>query len=109
LKEGGNLVILVPAYMSLYNRFDEELGHYRRYTKKSLEKIFTANSLEIIHRQYFNFAGIPGWYVSGKIQKNRTIPGSQMAFYNRLVPVFRLFDKLILNSAGLSVIMVGRK
>src|SRR5690606_677050 len=31
LKEGGNLIILVPSYQIIYNKFDKDLGHHRRY------------------------------------------------------------------------------
>ncbi len=109
LKEGGNLIILVPAYASLYNRFDRELEHYRRYTLKTLAEIFEANDLEIIHRQYFNFAAIAGWWFSGSVLKKKTIPNGQMKLYDKLVPVFKLIDKIILNKAGISAISVGRK
>ncbi len=109
LKNGGRLIILVPAYQVLYNRFDKELEHFRRYTKKMLNRKLTDAKFRIAHSQYFNFMGIPGWYISGKLQKNKTIPQSQMSLYNRLVPLFKLIDKCIFNSAGLSVISVGIK
>jgi 2-polyprenyl-3-methyl-5-hydroxy-6-metoxy-1,4-benzoquinol methylase len=109
LKKGGNLVILVPAYQSLYNRFDRELEHFRRYNRKKLNSIFANNGFQVKHSQYFNFMGIPGWYVSGKIQRNKTIPESQMSLYNKFVPVFRLIDRCLFNSIGLSVITVGVK
>ncbi len=41
LKKGGQLIILVPAYQSLYNRFDTELEHYRRYNKTTLNSLVT--------------------------------------------------------------------
>ena len=109
LKPGGRLVVLVPAYQWLYNNFDAELEHYRRYTRKRLESIFLKSSFSIYHSQYFNAAGIAGWFVSGKLQHHRIIPAGQIRLYNKLVGVFRLFDKLILNSFGLSVITVGKK
>ncbi len=109
LKNNGNLIILVPAYQFLYNQFDVELEHYRRYTLKQLGNIFKNNSFKLINSQYFNLAGILGWYVSGKLQKNKSIPKDQMSLYNTLVPIFKLFDKLSLNKAGLSVIQVGVK
>jgi 2-polyprenyl-3-methyl-5-hydroxy-6-metoxy-1,4-benzoquinol methylase len=37
LKPGGHLVVLVPAFQSLYNSFDEELGHWLRYNAKKPE------------------------------------------------------------------------
>lgn len=109
LKPGGKLVILVPAYAALYNRFDRELEHFRRYTTKRLNALLRSGKFSIIHSQYFNFMGIPGWYISGRLQSNKTIPKSQMSFYNRLVPLFKLVDRCVFNSVGLSAISVGVK
>jgi len=109
LKQGGKLVILVPAYAGLYNRFDKELEHFRRYTSKRLNALLKEARFAVIHSQYFNFMGIPGWYISGKLQRNKTIPKGQMSLYNKLVPLFKLVDRCLFNSVGLSVISVGVK
>jgi 2-polyprenyl-3-methyl-5-hydroxy-6-metoxy-1,4-benzoquinol methylase len=109
LSEGGQLIILVPSYQKLYNQFDRELGHYRRYTKSSLTQAFTQTPLRIIHRQYFNFTGLFGWFITGSLLRKSAIPGGQMKIYNTLLPVIRIIDKLVLNRAGLSTIIVGRK
>lgn len=109
LKKGGRLVILVPAYQFLFNRFDKELEHYRRYNQKSLNAIFDLDKFKIIHNQYFNAGGILGWYVSGRILKNKLIPKGQIKFYNILVPFFKVFDKVVCNKIGLSVISVAEK
>ena len=108
LKPGGKIIVLVPAYQELYNQFDTNLGHFRRYTKKSLQEVIARNGFEIVHTQYFNLAGILGWFFSGKILRKQTIPEGQMGLYNALVPVFKIADRLILNKAGLSVIAVGK-
>jgi SAM-dependent methyltransferase len=107
LKKGGKLIILVPAYQFLYNRFDKNLGHYRRYTASTLNELLLSAGFDIIHHQYFNLAGILGWFLSGRIMKKETIPGNQMNLYNKLVPIFKWTDKLAMNKAGLSVISVG--
>ncbi len=107
LKSGGRIIILVPAFQALYNKFDENLGHHRRYNLQSLGALLSNNGFRIIHSRYFNLAGIPGWYYSGRILKNNTIPGGQMKIYDMMVPLFRLADKIIFNAAGLSVISVG--
>jgi 2-polyprenyl-3-methyl-5-hydroxy-6-metoxy-1,4-benzoquinol methylase len=109
LKPGGRAVILVPAYQWLFNDFDRELEHYRRYTKKTLGTLFNRSGFDIVHKQYFNAAAIAGWFVSGKLQHHRIIPASQMKLFNRLVGLFKLLDRIILNSFGISVIMVGEK
>jgi len=109
LKQGGHLVVLVPAFMCLYNRFDRELGHYRRYTRKSLKKLFLQNNLDTEHIRYFNFIGMLGWWVSGSLLKKKTIPSGQMKLYNALVWAFKLIDVFTHPWAGLSVIATARK
>lgn len=109
LKPGGHLVILVPAFQSLYNNFDKELEHYRRYNRNKLASLFLNSHFNICHSQYFNVAGMAGWVVSGKFQKHQIIPAGQMRLYNQLVPMFKLLDTLTLHSFGLSVIVVGEK
>ncbi|CAH8284671.1 methyltransferase family protein [Mariniflexile fucanivorans] len=109
LTENGNAIILVPSYQSLFNQFDGELGHYRRYNKASLTNVFSKSNFELIHKQYFNFIGIFGWYISGKILNKKTIPKEQMKLYNTLVPVIKIIDKSIFNTMGLSTIIVGKK
>lgn len=109
LRKDGHLIILVPSYQKLYNRFDKELGHFRRYTIESLSDLFLKNDLEIIHKKYFNFIGVFGWYISGGLLKKDTIPSNQMRIYNKLVPLWKRADRLLKNRIGLSTIVVGRK
>lgn len=107
LKKGGHLIILVPAFQTLFNHFDTALGHFRRYTLKTLHPVFEANELTVIHRQYFNLIGILGWWVSGSLLRKKVIPEGQMKLYNFFVPVFRIIDKISNKWFGLSVILVG--
>lgn len=109
LKNQGHLIILVPAYQALFNNFDVELEHYRRYTQKSLKQLIKANQLNIIKTFSFNVIGILGWFVSGSILKKKTIPEGQMGLFNTLVPVFKLADILTLKKIGLSVICISVK
>lgn len=109
LKPGGNIAILVPAYQTLYNRFDTELEHYRRYTKKSLNTLFDSNIYTIKKSFHFNSIGIFGWWFSGSVLKKKTIPGGQMKLFNVLVPIFKLVDICSFNRFGLSVITIATK
>jgi 2-polyprenyl-3-methyl-5-hydroxy-6-metoxy-1,4-benzoquinol methylase len=108
LKEGGHLIVLVPAYQLLYNRFDKELGHYRRYSRRQMQRLVSPH-LSILQCRNFNLAGILGWFVSGTILKNKVIPSYQMDVYNALVPLFKILDKAVLHRIGLSVWLVGKK
>ncbi|MCK5857051.1 MAG: class I SAM-dependent methyltransferase [Bacteroidales bacterium] len=107
LKPNGTVVVLVPAYQKLYNLFDKELEHYRRYNMKTLDQLLIDNKLIVIHHQYFNFIGVFGWWFNGSLLKKKTIPSAQMRLYNALVPIIKLIDKMIINKMGLSVVSVG--
>ncbi len=109
LKPGGQLIILVPAYQFLYNEFDKSLEHYRRYNKSSLNALMLENDLTPVKSFYFNCVGILGWFVSGAIFKNKTIPEGQMGLYNKLVPLIKMIDSLVLKKIGLSVVSVTKK
>jgi 2-polyprenyl-3-methyl-5-hydroxy-6-metoxy-1,4-benzoquinol methylase len=57
LNTDGYLIILVPAYQSLYTPFDAAIGHYRRYNKKTLRKIIP-NTIEEVVLKYLDSAGL---------------------------------------------------
>lgn len=109
LRKGGKVIILVPAFQRLFNQFDVQLEHQRRYNKKSLKELISSSGFEVVHSQYFNFIGILGWFVSGKILGKKMIPEGQMKLYDTLVPLWKATDFFTDGFAGLSVIQVGRK
>ena len=109
LAPGGHLVVLVPAYQTLYNSLDKELEHFRRYTRSSVKELFRSQGLEILNCWYFNLAGILGWFVAGSIMHKKALPGGSLVLYNKLAPLFRVADRITGNRVGLSVIIVGRK
>lgn len=109
LAPGGTLIMLVPAYMWLYNSIDISLGHFRRYNKKTIRTLFSKSGLRSIKMNYFNSPAIFGWFISGRVLKNTTIKEGQMKFYNFLVPLFKLADMCTFNRFGISLIVVGEK
>jgi SAM-dependent methyltransferase len=109
LKPPGNLIVLAPAYQWLFCRLDKELGHYRRYTVRRMTALLRSQEFEIKHKQYFNFAGIPGWLVFGKIFRKKMLGNGEMGAFNNIVPLVRFIDKLLFKKTGLSIIVTGIK
>jgi SAM-dependent methyltransferase len=109
LKKEGKLIILVPACQALFNHFDKELGHFRRYSKMNLLNLFNYNKFAIESIRYFNVVGIFGWYLSGKILNKKIIPQGQMSLFNKMVFFIKIIDKILFHSIGLSIIAIGRK
>jgi 2-polyprenyl-3-methyl-5-hydroxy-6-metoxy-1,4-benzoquinol methylase len=109
LKPGGRLILLTPAYPFLYAKLDAQLGHYRRYTRKTLAAVVEQQGLQVIACRYFNALGLAGWAVSAKLLRRTTIQEGQMKWFERLMPLARLLDGLVARQIGLSVICVGKK
>jgi SAM-dependent methyltransferase len=106
LMPGGRAVILVPAISGLYGSLDRELGHHRRYTRKSLTRHLNAAGFHVERAFYFNLAGMLGWWVNARLRKVPRIPIEQLRFFERLVPGLRLEDHVPL-PFGQSVIGIG--
>ncbi len=54
-KPGGIVIINVPAFMSLWSDWDVSLGHFRRYSKSSLQAILAVHEAEF-QTMYFEYA-----------------------------------------------------
>jgi 2-polyprenyl-3-methyl-5-hydroxy-6-metoxy-1,4-benzoquinol methylase len=108
LKPGGSLLILTPAYPSLYSKLDKALGHYRRYTLSRLNSLLQKNNMLPTKSFYFNALGIGAWFYV-KILRLKTIPSPEMGLFNKLVPFAKIIDKIFFRKIGLSAIIVGAK
>lgn len=110
LKPDGRLVLLVPAHQTLYNNIDVAIGHFRRYSLKSLTTIIGETKFRVLTMFYMNLLGIVGWYVNGTLLRSSIVNGSALHFYDKLVPGLRLFEKRIIKGKfGISLIAVLEK
>jgi len=105
----GNLVLLVPAFKSLYCSLDKAFGHYRRYEMQEISDTMERCGFRIIKKMYFNFWGIIGWFINGKVFKKDTLSRRLLWLYNFLSPILILFEKLSGPPVGLSIILICKK
>lgn len=108
LEAGGHLILLVPAIPSIYGTLDRSLGHHRRYTPKTLTSLYKRIPLAMRHLEYFNMAGIPGWWFAGRVLRKKLIPSGLLSLYDRFVPLFRL-ERLLPIRVGQSLIAIGQR
>lgn len=107
LPPGGRLILLVPALKWLYNAFDRELGHFRRYSKEELVSKLISNGFRICYLKYFNLFGIVGWFVNGTLLRRCILPAKQIGIFNKMVPLFIWMEKVLPTFVGQSLIAVG--
>jgi len=106
LAPGGRLILLVPALPALYGAMDKALGHHRRYKRAPLTSLLQATGFRVAHVEYFNLAGVPGWWFAGRVLRRQVIPAGSLKLYDALVPLFRL-ERLLPWRVGQSLIAIG--
>ena len=109
LKDGGYLIILVPAYNFLFSPFDKAIGHYRRYDKEMLINVIP-NDLSTENIFYLDSLGAFASLVNKLILKRAYPTKNQILKWDRvIVPTSKIIDKLVFNSFGKSLIGVWSK
>ena len=69
LRHGGQLVFEVPALNFLYAQLDRNIGHYRRYDKKMIRKLFSDRAVKFELLRYDNLIGVFAWLIFFKLLK----------------------------------------
>jgi glycosyltransferase involved in cell wall biosynthesis len=108
LSDDGRAIILVPCGPSLYSTLDEVLGHYRRYNPEQLVLAAVEAGFRVEQILKFNRAGVPAWWLNGRILRRKTFGLGQIRLLNLLTPMFRLVDSW-LPLPPLSIIAILRK
>jgi len=106
LQPGGRAIILVPAVPALFGSLDQELGHHRRYTRRTLRDRMEQAGFRVERTFYFNLLGTIGWWVNARLRKVPRIPSQQLRYFDALVPALRYEDHVSL-PVGQSVIAIG--
>lgn len=64
LRSGGIAVVTVPAGRELWSDWDEQLHHFRRYSRRQLSALFPSAQWEILHVNYTNVLAYPAvWLI----------------------------------------------
>lgn len=107
LHSDGTLILKVPAFNALYNSMDKGVGHYRRYTKDTLQQVLEKASFLPLDLWYFNMAGIPGWWLNGTVLHQETPMGQQVGWFDRCVPLFQVMESQLRPPVGLSLFAIA--
>jgi len=109
LKTNGVIVVLAPAFPWLYTPFDAAIGHFRRYTRKSLRAVAPQGLCEekCIYLDAFGILASAGNLLF--LQASNASAGQMRFWDNFLVPISRFMDRVFAFSLGRSVLAVWRK
>ncbi len=110
LSPGGTIVILVPAWPALYGPIDRNLGHYRRYTRRSMFELAQKAGLGLSKAHYVNLTGFFAWWVNARVLARQAQSESQIAVFDRfVVPISSRLEAIVQPPLGQSLFAVLRK
>lgn len=109
LNPGGYVIVLSPAFQYLYSPFDKAIGHYRRYTTRTLKRIMPPE-LEVVQLQYLDSIGFFA-SLANKLLLQQNYPTTKQVkmWDNYMIPVSKWTDKIFLHSFGKSILGIWRK
>ena len=99
LNKKGLLIIEVPAMQLLYDNYDKELKHYRRYNIKELAKTLEVIGFTIQYKTHLGFLIFPLFFIIkliNKIFKRKKVFKSQSIKSNNFITkiIFTLEEKI---------------
>ena len=117
LQAHGELVILVPAYPTLFGIRDRLHGHFRRYKRKSFVKMLEEAGYVVKTTRYWNMLAVPLYFISERLlhreltsKFRKKSPGIVASFVNRLLSLwFRYVENHVNLGFGLSLLVVARR
>jgi len=121
LKKGGQGLIFVPAYMSLWSEHDVINHHFRRYTRAELVNKAKKAGFGVTKASYWNFAMFfPAWMyrkIRNMMKSSKEQPEDHMDKFNpttnSILKAWMKMENVIFRSAGfpmgVSVMVAVRK
>jgi len=109
LLPGGYLIALAPAHQFLYSPFDRAIGHFRRYTRRSLKGAIPTR-LKQVSLRYLDSVGLCASLANRLLLKQSMPTAKQIAIWdNYFVRTSRYLDPLLAYSLGKSVLGIWQK
>jgi SAM-dependent methyltransferase len=109
LKNGGHLIVLVPAHQFLYSPFDRAVVHYRRYNKKMLKAV-APEGVTLRMMKYLDSIGLLASLVNKLVLKQKYPSMKQVRFWDKvIVRCSRVIDRLTVYRLGKSLLGIWEK
>ena len=109
LTKNGTLVLYLPASKIAWSQMDEDVNHYRRYSKKELQQKLIKAGFEIEKIRFVDFIG---WLVLLIFKLFRIKPKFNkrlLIFYDKVFfKTFKFLDVIFKNVVGKNLLVVAR-
>ena len=110
LDDNGYLIILVPAHNKLYSKFDEAVGHFKRYEIDYFNKLKLNNAV-IEKTVFLDCMGYLLYYINGVFFKEDVYPSKlKILIWDKIfTPITFFLDKILNYKFGKNLLCVIKK
>lgn len=109
LAPGGRLIVVSPAHMWLYSPFDEAIGHFRRYNRRTVGKL-CAPGVHLERVFYLDSIGLAASLANRLLLKQSVpTPGQLRVWDGLLIPLSRIADALLGYRFGKQIVAVWER
>lgn len=111
LRPGGRLALYLPAFELLWTTMDDRVGHFRRYTRRSLADLLGRANLRVEQCRYADSLGFAVTLLYSVLPARDGEPSSQsLRIYDNVIfPLSRRIDVLTDRFVGKNVYAVACK
>lgn len=114
-KTGGILINVVPALESLYGYHDELIGHYRRYTKRTLKRLIESpKNTNVILMRFYGLSLVPVCLLFSRLLRKQYPmetgkPSTKTKVLNAILNFILNVEAMLPLPLGISLICVAKK
>lgn len=109
LADEGHIIVLAPAHQWLYSPFDKAIGHYRRYSRRTLRDA-APPELRVVRLRYLDSVGLLASLANRLLLRSSMPTRRQIAVWDgMMIPVSRVMDPAVGYGLGKSVLAIWRR
>ena len=107
LSPAGRVILIVPAFESLYGPIDAKLGHFRRYSWNQLRQLASTLGFKITVGHYLNVVGFFGWWFNAHVLRKTEQSEKQIRFFDSwIVPTMSKIEGIVTPPFGQNIFAV---
>ena len=104
------MIINVPALSYLYSKFDKDVGHYRRYSKKDFQKILEGLNFKKVNFIYYDTIGFFLSLLSKVLVSNyKENFEKKIKLWNSMIWLSKIIDFISFRFFGKSLLIIIEK
>jgi SAM-dependent methyltransferase len=109
LRPGGALVCFVPAHAWLHSRYDDRIGHVRRYRRSGLAEALGAAGFEVERLRHVNVPGALAWLAGARLLGLAPSPRTTELYQRTVLPLTQRVEAGREPPFGQSIVAVARR